>query len=289
MHLDPPSPALIQDEPFAKYLIQPGKPANLASRPTDASDATIDKDEAKDRTDEHLKELVDLQEKFYADGRLGMLVCLQAMDAGGKDSTIRRCFGPINPQGVEVTSFKVPTELERRHDFLWRHQLAVPAEGMIGIFNRSHYEAVLVERVKDLVPEPVWRARYDHINHWESLLYAGGTVVVKIYLHLSKKEQAERFRDRLTRRDKWWKFSEHDLAERKRWDGYQGAFEDALTRCSTLVAPWYAIPADQKWYRDYLITGLMLRLMKALPSEYPQPPAGMADRVDDFLAELKSD
>ena len=262
-------------------LVLPGRPAALKSRPTDAKDADVEKGEAKERVKKNRKRLEELQELFYADGRFAVLVVLQAMDAGGKDSTIRRVFGRINPQGCRVTSFKVPTELEQKHDFLWRHHAAAPAAGMIGIHNRSHYESVLVERVKGLVPEKIWRRRYEQIRQFEATLAAEGTAIVKIYLHLSKAEQKERFLDRQNRPDKHWKFSPTDLDVRKKWPDYMTAFEDALTQTSTDAAPWYAIPADQKWYRDLLISDLMIKTLENLNLKYPDPPPN----IEDYLIE----
>ncbi len=260
-------------------LIKPGKAAKLKDRATDSSDDKIDRDDAEKQTHENLNQLKELQRKFYADGRYAVWVCLQAMDAGGKDSTIRRVFGRINPQGCRVTSFKVPTELERSHDYLWRHHLACPAAGMIGIHNRSHYETVLIERVKKLAPEKVWRRRYEQINQFESMIASEGTAIMKLYLHLSKDEQKERLLDRQQRPDKHWKFNPADLEERARWNDYQQAFEDALTKSSTEAAPWYAIPADQKWYRDYLISGMMVKMLENLDLKYPNPPAGIEEYV----------
>jgi PPK2 family polyphosphate:nucleotide phosphotransferase len=259
---------------------------DLARLPTDAGEADVKKSEAKKETKAILDEVQSLQEALYAEGRRSLLVVLQAIDAGGKDSTIRRVFGHLNPQGVRVWSFKQPSALERSHDFLWRHHDKAPAAGMIGVFNRSHYEAVLVERVKEIVPEAVWRRRYDQINAFERLLASEGTAVVKFFLHLSPDEQADRFRDRLVQPEKWWKFSEHDLTERRRWHDYSAAFRDALAACSTAHAPWYAIPADQKWYRDLLIAGIVRDSLKAMDLAYPEPAADMKRQVDDFLAAL---
>ncbi len=259
----------------------------LDKLPTGAKLLDVDKDDAKDATDVHVAALQELQDAFYADGSRSMLIVLQAIDAGGKDSTVRRCFGGLNPQGVRVWSFKQPTELEKRHDFLWRHHDKCPANGMTAIHNRSHYEAVLVERVKQIVPEATWRRRYGQINAFEQLLASEGAVVLKFFLHLSKDEQAKRFRDRLERDEKWWKFSEADLDERDRWDEYQEAFRDALAATSTAAAPWYAIPADNKWLRDYLITGITLGAMRSTKPTYPQAADGMASQVEGFLKRLE--
>ena len=258
---------------------------DLSKLATGAGD-DVDKGDAKDATDDHIKALIELQDAFYADGSKSILIVLQAIDAGGKDSTVRRCFGGVNPQGIRVWSFKQPTDLEMDHDFLWRHHAKCPASGMIAVHNRSHYEAVLVERVKHLVPEAKWRRRYGQINAFEQMLAAEGTIILKFFLHLSRDEQADRFRDRLERPDKWWKFSAADLDERELWSDYQLAFRDALAATSTPAAPWWAIPADNKWFRDYLITAVTLRAMRDANPQYPEAAEGMADQVDDFLKRL---
>ena len=268
-------------------LVKPGTAAKLHKRPTDSTGSDADKKDSKKQFKKNVDALDTLQEALYAGADRAVLVVLQAIDAGGKDSTIRHVFGPLNPQGVNVSSFKVPNATEAAHDYLWRYHLKTPERGYIRIFNRSHYESVLVERVKDLTPEKVWRKRYEQINQWEAILASEGTLVVKFFLHLSQKEQAERFRDRLTRPDKWWKFNPADLEERKRWYDYMGAFEDALTNCSTPHAPWYAIPADQKWYRNLMISDILRRSLEALDLKYPEPAPGMAGQIDEFLAALE--
>ena len=286
----PSSTAAAAQPPLAfvdsPYLIRPGAPVDLSRMPTDARHVDADKDDARKLTDKHLDALDDLQEVLYAGAQRAVLVVLQAIDAGGKDSTIRSVFGNLNPQGVRVASFKTPTPLELSHDFLWRYHLQVPPKGYVTVFNRSHYEAVIVERVKGIAPEEVWRRRYGQINEWERTLVSEGTLILKFFLNLSKKEQAERFRDRLSRPDKWWKFSEGDLVERRSWDDYQAAFADALAHCSTDWAPWYCVPADQKWYRNLVIAGVVRTALEGLGLEYPKPAPGTADRIDEFLAAL---
>ena len=259
----------------------------LDALPTDAAKAEVDKKEAKHANKANRKALTDLQERLYAGSEHAVLVVLQAIDAGGKDSTIRRCLGHLNPQGVRVQSFKQPSSLELSHDFLWRYHQHAPVRGNIGVFNRSHYESVLVERVKRLVPEPTWRGRYEQINAFEQMLVSEGTIILKFFLHLSRDEQAERFRDRLVEPEKWWKFSESDLEERARWPAYQSAFRDALAYCSTPHAPWYAVPADQKWYRDYVITGVVRQTLERLDLQFPTPAEDTAERVKEFLERLK--
>ena len=276
------SPVLV-DSP---YLVRPGEPFDLASSLTNARHLDLDKEETKKLTAKHVDRLDALQEALYAEAEHAVVVVLQAIDAGGKDSTIRSVFGNLNPQGVQVWSFRVPTPVERSHDHLWRYHAKCPPRGIIGIFNRSHYEAVLVERVKHIAPEPVWRRRYEQINAWERTLAEEGTTILKFFLHLSKAEQAQRFRERLVQSDKWWKFNEGDLEERRHWDDYQRAFADALTHCSTPWAPWYAVPADQKWYRNLVIAEIVRKTIEGLDPQYPQPAPGLTEKIDQFLSAL---
>ena len=253
------------------YLVRPGSKVRLKSLKTSDTGDFEDKADAEAASRKNLDELAKLQDLLYADGTKALLVVLQAMDAGGKDGTIEHIFSGVNPQGCSVASFKAPSTLEKSHDFLWRIHAAAPAKGMIGIFNRSHYESVLVERIHDYAPKSVWKKRYGHINHFEQMLVDEGTTVVKFFLHISKKEQAERMQARLDDPKKNWKFSAGDLEERKYWDQYQEAFEDALARCSTEAAPWYAIPADKKWFRNWVISDILVRTLKAMKPTYPDP------------------
>lgn len=229
------------------------------------------REEAELATAENLARLGELQYKMYADGRFALLVVLQAIDGGGKDSTIRRVFSAFNPQGCSVTSFKVPSEEERRHDFLWRIHRHVPPRGEVGVFNRSHYEDVLVVRVERLVPEAVWSRRYEQINAFEAMLAANDTRVVKIFLQISRDEQKRRFEERLAERSKQWKFDPADLDKRARWEDYRAAFEAAISRCSTAVAPWYVVPADRKWFRDFAVSQLLRQELEQLPLRWPSP------------------
>lgn len=234
-----------------------------------------DKAAAEAATAKNLIELRKLQEVLYADGRHAVLVCFQAMDAGGKDGAIRSLFTGVNPQGCVVTSFKQPSTLERRHDFLWRHHLACPPKGMIGVHNRSHYEPVLVERVKGLVPKPVWSKRYGRIREFERLLTEDGTLVLKFFLHISKGEQKKRLEARLADPDKNWKFSSADLEERRYWGDYQRAFADAISQCATDYAPWYIVPSDYKWYRNWVVSDALVRALKGLKLRYPPAEQGI--------------
>ena len=221
--------------------------------------------------------LAELQGRLYADGDQALLVVLQAMDAGGKDGTIKHVFKGVNAQGCRVTSFKAPNETELAHDFLWRIHQNTPRKGMIGIFNRSHYEDVLVVRVHNLVPESVWRPRYEHIRSFEEALATERTRIVKFFLHISKEEQAERFRSRLERPDKRWKFNTGDLDERKRWDDYQAAFEEAISETSTDVAPWYVIPSDRKWFRNVAVVTTLVEVLEDMDPQYPEPEGDLPD------------
>ena len=217
-------------------------------------------------------ELGQLQDRLWAEGRRSLLVVLQALDAGGKDGTIKHVFTGLNPQGTRVSSFKQPTDLEARHDFLWRVHQAVPAAGEIGIFNRSHYEDVLVVRVHQLVPEKEWRARYGLINAFEETLHHGGTTVVKLYLHISEEEQRRRLEERVEQPDKRWKLRATDFAERAHWAEYRSAYEDALNHTSTEHAPWYVVPSDHKWYRNWAVSRILIETLRSMDPRYPTPP-----------------
>ncbi|MGH2708375.1 MAG: PPK2 family polyphosphate kinase [Actinomycetota bacterium] len=217
------------------------------------------------------EEMAGLQDRLWAEGKRSLLVILQAMDAGGKDGTIRHVFKGLAPQATRVTAFKVPNALERSHDFLWRVHLATPARGEIAIFNRSHYEDILVVAVHDLVPELLWRARYSLINSFEELLAHGGTTIVKFFLHISRKEQASRLEDRLADPAKRWKFRREDLEERALWDRYQKAYQDALQATSTSKGPWYVVPADRKWYRNWVVSRILVETLRKMDPQYPVP------------------
>jgi PPK2 family polyphosphate:nucleotide phosphotransferase len=265
-----------------RWIVRPGRDARLAHIDPDATaGAPGGKDETMEDVRRLRKELRDLQGRLWAENRQALLVVLQAIDAGGKDGTIKHVFKGVNAQGTRVTSFKQPNDDELAHDFLWRVHKVTPAKGEIAIFNRSHYEDVLVVRVHDLVPEKVWRRRYGVINDFEHELSVAGTTIVKFFLHISKQEQAERFRARLERPEKRWKFSRGDLEERKRWDDYQTAFEDAITRTSTEHAPWFVVPADHKWYRTWAVLSVLVDTVKRMDPQFPDPDAGLENVVID--------
>jgi PPK2 family polyphosphate:nucleotide phosphotransferase len=220
-----------------------------------------------------------LQERLWAEGRRSLLVVLQAMDTAGKDGTIRHVFRGFNPSGTRVSAFKVPTDLEATHDFLWRVHTQVPSAGEVVVFNRSHYEDVLVTRVHELVPPKVWQGRYAHINSFESLLHDAGTHVVKLMLHISYDEQGKRLQKRQDDPSKRWKFKAADIAERKRWDDYQAAFSEMLEKTSTESSLWYVIPANHKWYRNWAVTDVLLRVLEEMNPKYPVMAAGDVSEV----------
>jgi PPK2 family polyphosphate:nucleotide phosphotransferase len=215
------------------------------------------------------------QEQLFAEGvaggRRSLLVVLQGMDTSGKDGTIRKVVGMVDPQGVRITSFKRPTEEELAHDFLWRIRKRLPEPGLIGVFNRSHYEDVLIVRVHDLVPREAWERRYDTINTFEAELAAAGTKVIKVFLHVSEQDQEERLLARLDDPTKHWKFNEADLDERRHWDAYQEAYEVVLTRCNPDAAPWYIVPAGRKWYRNWAVATLLHETLAAMEPQWPDP------------------
>ncbi len=237
-----------------------------------------DKETARAATDELLPELTELQERLWAEGTRAVLVVLQGIDAAGKDGAIRKVMTAFNPQGCPVTSFKVPSAEELDHDFLWRIHKRVPGKGEVGVFNRSHYEDVLVVRVHDLVPETVWRARYDQIVSFEDHLAATGTTIVKFFLYIDRDEQRERFQARYDDPTKRWKFAMGDLEERTHWDDYIAAYEDALSKTSTERAPWYVIPANRKWFRDLAIATVLRETLTDLDPAYP-PAADLPENL----------
>jgi PPK2 family polyphosphate:nucleotide phosphotransferase len=256
-----------------RWIVPPGDaPALTARDPADTAGAPGGEEETRACFDGLSDDLFALQDRLRAEDRHSLLVVLQAMDAGGKDGTIKHVFRGLNPTGVHVTSFKQPSEDELAHDFLWRVHKVTPATGGIAIFNRSHYEDVLVVRVHGLVPEEVWRPRYEHINAFEAGLAAAGTRIIKLFLHVSRDEQAERLRERLDRPDKRWKFKAADLDERERWEAYMAAYEEAIARTSTTHAPWYVVPADHKWFRNWAVSRIVIEALQDLDPRYP--PAG---------------
>lgn len=253
-----------------RYRVEPGSKVRLEAWDSDDTGSLHDKTDAEARLAENVERLDKLQYLLYAEGKRALLVVFQAMDAGGKDGCIRHVMGPVNPQGCRVTSFKAPTRAELAHDFLWRVHQATPGKGEIGVFNRSHYEDVLIVRAREMVPKSVWRDRYDHINAFERLLADSGVHILKFYLHISKDEQLERFRKRLENPRKHWKANPKDFEERKLWDRYMAAYEDALSKCSTEHAPWFIVPANKKWFRNVLVSQVIVETLERLDMKLPE-------------------
>ena len=221
--------------------------------------------------EEAIQRIDNLQYRLYAERKRALLIVLQGLDSAGKDGTIRHVMAGVNPQGCTVTPFKVPSAEEAAHDFLWRTHKAVPPHGDIGIFNRSHYEDVLVVRVHKLVPKEVWSKRYDEINQFEAILSANGVRIVKFFLHISKDEQRKRLLQRIDDRDRQWKISEADFHERQFWDDYTGAYEHALTKCSTDAAPWFIIPSNKKWFRNLAVSHIIAETLEDMNPKFPAP------------------
>ncbi len=264
------------------YRVRPGDKIRLADHdPNDHQLFDGGKDEGKAYVLELNEQLESLQELLYAEGKHKLLVVLQGMDAAGKDGTIRHVFEGVNPQGVKVASFGKPTEQELDHDYLWRIHQNTPAKGQIMVFNRSHYEDVLIVRVHGFVPEQVWSKRYRHIVEFERMLADEGVTILKFYLHIDLDEQKERFQERLDRPEKNWKFRQGDLDERKLWDEYTAAFEDLLSKTSTKSAPWFVIPANRKWYRNILISKILIDTLEGLDMRFPESEEGLESIVID--------
>jgi len=258
---------------YEHYRIKPGKNFKLSLvNPDDTSQFELDKKEAL----AHLKtlnvKLDKLQELLYAESKHKILIIMQGMDTSGKDGAIREVFEGVNPQGVTVKSFKAPTSEELGHDFLWRVHKAAPSNGEMVIFNRSHYEDVLIVRVHDLVSKDIWQKRYEHINDFERMLTDEGTVILKFFFHISKEEQKERLQARLDDPQKHWKFRVTDLAERKFWTKYMQAYADMIPKTTTAYAPWYVVPSDHKWYRNLVVASVLVETLERLKMSYPKSP-----------------
>jgi PPK2 family polyphosphate:nucleotide phosphotransferase len=252
------------------YRIEPGRKVSLKDYdPDDMGEWRDKKDKAQEELIDLYAEIGDLQEILFAEHKHKVLIVFQAMDTGGKDGTIRSVFSGVNPQGVNVVSFKVPSAMELDHDYLWRVHAHVPGKGQMTIFNRSHYEDVLVVRVHKLVPKEVWQKRFDQIREFEKILAEEGTTIIKFFLHITKDEQKERLLERIDIEEKRWKFNPGDLEERKLWDDYMEAYEDVLSKTSTGHAPWYVIPANRNWYRNLCVSKIIAKHLKNLKMEYP--------------------
>lgn len=255
---------------FDRYLVPPDTKVKLSDHDPDESGKFKSKSHADALLKKHRAQLFELQQLMYAEDKRSLLVVLQALDAGGKDGTIRHIFTGVNPQGCQVSSFKVPTEEELHHDYLWRVHKQVPARRMIGIFNRSHYEDVLVVRVHGQLSKDELTERFRQINHFEKLLYENGTTILKFFLHISKDEQKARIEERIHDPTKYWKVNPDDLREREHWDEYGDAYEDVFRHCSTKHAPWYIIPANKKWFRNVVISSILVETLRSLKMKYPK-------------------
>jgi PPK2 family polyphosphate:nucleotide phosphotransferase len=256
------------------FTLKPGSKFNLKEIPSGPTeDIDFGKRKAIKKISENAVEMAELAKRLYAENTRSVLLLLQGMDTAGKDGTIRYAMRGMNPTSCQVHSFKKPSEEEMEHDFLWRCHKVTPRRGNIGIFNRSQYEEVLIVRVHNLKPEKQWKKHYDLINDFENLLAETGTTIVKCFLHISKETQRERLQERIDDTTKHWKFNVGDLAERKKWDDYQAAYEDALAKCNTEHAPWYVIPSDKKWYRNLVVSQLLKRTLQDLNPQFPEPEA----------------
>lgn len=261
------------------YTITPGQSVTLDQIPTVPVETDYDKKSAYKQIKENAEVMAGLFRRLYAENSRSILLVLQGMDTAGKDGTIRTVMRGVNPRSCQVISFKVPSEEERDHDFLWRIHKAVPRRGNIGIFNRSHYEDVLVVRVHSLVPKATWQQRYEQINQFEEMLTQNGTTIVKCFLHISKDRQRERLQARVDEPESRWKFNSGDLKERLKWDDYQEAYKDALEKCSTGHAPWHVIPSDKKWYRNLVVSELLRSVIEDLDPQFPKPEHDISDIV----------
>jgi len=257
-------------------VVKPGSKLQLKHRDPDDTFGVKRDDDAHQKT---LRRLRELQHLLYADRRYSLLIILQALDAGGKDGTIRHVMSGVNPQGCEVVSFKAPSQEERSHDFLWRIHKAVPNLGNIGIFNRSHYEDVLIVRVHELVPKEIWHRRFQQINNFEHMLAENGVTILKFFLHISREEQRKRFEARIQDSSRNWKLSLPDFEERTHWNDYIEAYQDALRRCSTDWAPWYVVPANKKWFRNHLVAELIVKALDGMRLKYPPPSVDISKVV----------
>ena len=259
-----------------RFKVQPGSRVKLKDIDASYKDRHENHEDAIAEIEKYRKRLRDLQDMFYADGRRALLICLQAVDTGGKDGTITHFLSAMSPQGCRVVPFRQPSVEEASHDFLWRIHRATPGRGQVVIFNRSHYEDVLVARVHSLVPKHVWFGRYDRINAFELGLVDAGTEILKFYLHISSEEQLSRFKERLDDPTKHWKISEADYKEHRYWDDYMAAYEEALSRCSTKPAPWFIIPANHKWFRNLAVARIVVEHLEGLDLRYPKPSVDLA-------------
>ncbi len=279
-----------------KYLAKPGEKINLSKISTDNTESIKDKSEANKLLEKNIEKMQELQNLLYASDKYSMLLVFQAMDAAGKDSTIKHVMSGLNPQGTQVFSFKKPSEEELDHGYLWRISKALPERGRIGIFNRSHYEEVLVVRVHDLIkfqklPDEakannIWQNRFEQINNFEKYLYENGTIIIKFFLHVSKEEQKKRFLERIEDKSKNWKFAEADLKERSYWNDYQKCYQEAIKATSKEYAPWYIIPADKKWFMRLLVSEIIVKKLESLNLSYPVLSADQLKSLENCKQQL---
>lgn len=277
-----------------KYRIKPNKKINLSEFSTSDTGKYKSKDDASKALKKNIKKMSELQDKLYADNRYALLIIFQAMDAAGKDGTIKHVMSGLNPQGTQVTPFKQPTAIDLDHDYLWRINAALPERGRIGIFNRSHYEEVLVVRVKnllfseksqlpkELITDDIWERRFKQIVNYEKYLAENGIIILKFFLHISKEEQKKRFLERIENPAKNWKFSEADIIERSYWNDYQKAYEEAISATSKNYAPWYVIPADNKWFARLLVSEIIVETLKKLDLKYPELSHDKLQNLEKF-------
>lgn len=259
-----------------RFRVQPGSQVRLKDIDSAFTDGHESRQDAAGEIERYCKRLRELQDVLYAERRRSLLICLQALDTGGKDGTINHVLGAMNPQGCRAVAFRQPSAEEASHDFLWRVQRATPARGEVVIFNRSHYEDVLIARVHNLVPQAIWSKRYRQIDDFERMLTENGVYIVKFLLYISKEEQARRFRARLEDKTKNWKFSESDLRERQYWDRYIDAFNDAVRKCNAPHAPWYVIPANRKWFRNFAVAEILIHTLESMKPKLPKAPDGLS-------------
>jgi PPK2 family polyphosphate:nucleotide phosphotransferase len=277
---------------YKKFCVAEGSKVNLGKIDAGFKDRHESREHALPEIEKYSQKLHDLQYLMYAEDKRSLLICLQGRDAAGKDGTINHVLSAMNPQGCTVTGFKVPSREEAAHDFLWRYHQHTPGKGQVAIFNRSHYEDVLVVRVHDLVPEKIWSKRYEYINDFEKMLHDNGNHILKFYLHIDPEEQLERFKQRIDDPARHWKISDGDYAERPFWDAYTAAFEDALGKCSTRHAPWFIIPSNHKWFRNLAISRIVAEALEALDMKFPEPTVDINEikkKYHDIVEEKGND
>ncbi len=262
---------------YDKFRVTPGSKVDLGKVDAGFKDKHESHEHALPEIEAYSQKMHDLQYLMYAEGKRSLLICLQGRDAAGKDGTINHVLAAMNPQGCSVTGFKVPTKEEAAHDFLWRCHKHTPGKGEVAIFNRSHYEDVLVQRVHNMVPKDVWTRRYEHINNFEKLLHDSGTQILKFYLHINADEELKRFKMRIEDPARNWKISEGDYAERPYWDAYTEAFQDALSKCSTEHAPWFIIPSNHKWFRNLAVSRIVSESLESLNMKFPKPSVDLEE------------